>query len=128
GYHFLITNQFPFYADLKENKPKLDWDGKIQIGRPMEKIGAGVKDDNKTSLHICLVGEKYFTEKQLQNASQLCLYLALKFGLSLGTDILGHYEYWTSKGLEALKSCPNIRMPDFRKMLKMVELDPTFKI
>ena len=129
GYHFLITNQFPTYPSLKDNNPKWEYDGKIWKGRNIEKIGAHVKGDNANSIGICLVGTGFFTKLQLESARDLCVLLAQGFGLALGTDILGHYEYWLNLKPPQIpqKSCPNLKMNEFRMALKDVEITDDFK-
>tara|TARA_Y100001960_G_C14781757_1_gene887388 strand:- start:3337 stop:3711 length:375 start_codon:yes stop_codon:yes gene_type:complete len=54
GYHFVIKQ-----------------DGTIEIGRPLEKMGAHCKGHNKTSVGTCLIGRTVFTEKQFTSLKQL---------------------------------------------------------
>mgnify|MGYP001608251400 CR=1 FL=1 len=129
GYHFVITNPFPCYWNLKDDMPNETYDGKIWKGRNIETMGAHVKNDNANSIGICLVGTGFFTKLQLESARDLCILLAESFGIPLGTGILGHYEYWLNLKPPQIpqKSCPNLRMNEFRGMLKSVEVTEDFK-
>lgn len=47
GYHFVITK-----------------DGNTHFGRSVERMGAGCTGENADSIHICLTGNKHFTDIQ----------------------------------------------------------------
>lgn len=83
GYHFIITQ-----------------DGQVHTGRPIEKPGAHAKGFNKTSIGICLTGDKSFTEAQFKALREVISELISKFGLSR-IDILEHNQ------LNSKKTCPN---------------------
>ena len=113
GYHYLCTNHFPYWRNLKDCVPIKRYDGKIWKGRPDEVMGAHVKGDNAHSLGICIVGNEAFTSNQVDGAALLAAQLCLRYDLS-AKDVWGHYEFWTKAGEPAKKSCPNINMETFR--------------
>ena len=80
GYHFFIRK-----------------DGTLEVGRPIERIGAHAKGVNKTSIGVCLSGDKNFTELQM-NATRKLYLMLLQFIPNL--TIHGHCEFST-------KTCPN---------------------
>jgi len=95
GYHILIKR-----------------DGEIELGRPIEMVGAGVYGRNEDSIHICLHGVKNFSEHQYQTLNEVVDDLIFRFKLDI-EDILGHYEHDKSK------TCPNIDMPTYRYAYKI---------
>jgi len=107
GYHFLITNAYPKYENLKLRKPDLEADGMILEGRELHKIGAHTKGHNYDSVGIALVGTDVFSKMQIYSLQQLLKLLMKQFNLTV-YDIYGHYEF--NHG----KSCPNINMDYFR--------------
>jgi ssDNA-binding Zn-finger/Zn-ribbon topoisomerase 1 len=117
GYHFLICNQYPTYSSLKDEKPKEPFNGKLQIGRDIEKPGAHVKYDNRNTIGICLVGTNKFTEKQFEKTQELLKELLQLTNLPIEA-ILGHYEYWTKRGEEPQKNCPNFDLEVFRERFR----------
>ena len=88
GYHFVITQN-----------------GKIHKGRPIEKVGAGVKGHNKHSIHICLTGRHEFSRAQFLSANKLVNSLFKDHGLDWGS-VKGHNE------LDSSKTCPNYKVLD----------------
>ncbi len=106
GYHYVILNGYRRKGVYSE-----DDDGLIEPGRPLELVGAHCRGYNKTSIGICLIGDRLFSEKQLFYAlPSLVRELMEKFGLGL-EDIYGHREF------NRAKSCPNL---DVREVLKRV--------
>ena len=81
GYHYVILE-----------------DGHIEAGRPEYWSGAHVKDHNTGSIGICLIGEKYFTEKQLVSLDYILHSLLEDYP---GAEVLGHRD------LDKNKTCPN---------------------
>jgi hypothetical protein len=75
-------------------------DGTVHDCRPENKPGAHCKGFNKSSIGICLIGDKVFTEAQFAALRILVKKLISKHELSI-MDILGHRE------LNRDKSCPN---------------------
>jgi N-acetyl-anhydromuramyl-L-alanine amidase AmpD len=66
GYHFVIGN------DSKIEGLSF-YDGRIEMGRPINKSGAHVRGHNSTSIGICLIGKPgEFTLKQLKAAKLVC--------------------------------------------------------
>ena len=116
GYHFVVLNGRPF-VDVEY------WeflDGQIQPGRHLDddpifeddEIGAHVAGRNRSSIGICLVGNKGFTDNQLNKAKILLKHLTDHFDLSID-DVKGHYE-----DPHTTKTCPNIPMDHFREYMK----------
>ena len=65
GYHYVITNPYPTYNDLKKKTPQLAFNGKVCLGRDTdhdgdvdEEIGAHTLGYNTKSIGICLIGKK----------------------------------------------------------------------
>ena len=110
GYHFLITNAYPEYEDLKSRKPNLAYDGMILEGRAVEKMGAHTRGHNLDSIGIALVGKNVFSKAQIYSLIKLVKLLINQFGLTIN-DVYGHYEF------NPYKSCPNINMDYFRERL-----------
>lgn len=83
GYHYVITK-----------------DGEVHSGRPIERAGAHAKGFNKSSIGICLTGDKEFSDEQFKSLKTVIDELILNFGLSI-IDIIEHNE------LNSSKTCPN---------------------
>ncbi len=116
GYHAIIYNQYPEYKHLVGYKDVVtNTDGKVVFARPYMETGAGVKNDNRYSIHFCYVGYSP-TSMQHQSLLTLCADIISKFNIPL-KNILGHNEYYLNAGLPEIKTCPNIYMPSFRKSL-----------
>ncbi len=108
GYHFVILNGM-----RNRGEYKLEDDGLVEEGRPLDIIGAHVKRHNTGSIGICLIGDRLFSAKQLYEAlPKLLAELLGKFDLTVD-DVYGHYEY-DDKG----KTCPNIDMDLLRASVK----------
>lgn len=124
GYHFVVTNQFPEYKDFFDFKTSRDFsfnsftDGQVHDGRPLGIQGAHVKDDNAYSIGICYIGFSP-TPAQYNSLLWLCQDLMKRYPLITIDSILGHYEYYTNRGLDAEKTCPNFNMEGFRNILKI---------
>lgn len=116
GYHYVILNGRPF-SDV-DYWPFLD--GQIEAGRHLDddpifdddEIGVHVAGRNSSSIGICLVGKKSFTDKQLIVVKELLKNLTEHFDLTFD-DVLGHCE-----DLNTTKTCPNLPMEFFREYLK----------
>ena len=91
GYHFVIAR-----------------DGHWLTGRPLERMGAGVKGYNKDNIHICLVGgidengepEFNYTDKQMSTLRYRLTDLCSIHGIKQ-ENIKGHRD-WP----EVAKECP----------------------
>lgn len=117
GYHYVILNGILTAEDNKAGVYKADLDGMIVEGRPIEKAGAHVANDNKTSIGICLIGKYAFTEKQVEAVIDLCRELINVYDLD-PDDVWGHREYWELNGGAAQKTCPNFKVESIRKVLR----------
>jgi len=84
--------------------------GIVELGRPLEEVGAHTKNQNTTSIGICWVGRTAMEPEQLKSLVRLIRSLMVQFNLK-STDVYGHKEF--DKG----KTCPNYNMVDLRKML-----------
>ena len=88
GYHYII-----------------DLDGKIEVGRPDEKVGAHVSGHNTNSIGICYIGglddkdKPKDTRTEKQKYSMLNLLIALTLKYRDITKITGHNRYVN-------KACP----------------------
>ncbi len=121
GYHFLITNVFPKFEDLKNMTPQVEFDGKVFEGRPIKYKGAHVKGHNSTTIGIALVGDTVespygalFSAKQLYSACDVIMDLMEKFPNI--KKIKGHTE------LDPDKGCPLLNMNHFRKLFNSVNI------
>lgn len=98
GYHYVIRR-----------------DGTLEIGRPLEAVGAHCSGQNKDSIGICLVGgglngeDKYFTDAQFETAANLIRELQEKLGWM---QIFGHNHY-------ANKACPVFDVSEFINKYKL---------
>ncbi len=90
GYHFVIRRN-----------------GKIEIGRFLDEVGAHVKGHNQRSVGIVWVGRKHIDNKQYETLKQLVRELLNTYSLKI-EDVLGHYE------LDHMKTCPNLKMLQVR--------------
>ena len=88
GYHYVI-----------------DLDGKIEVGRPEEKVGAHVSGHNTNSIGICYIGgldnkdKPKDTRTDAQKHTMLNLVIALSLKYKTITKVTGHNKY-------ANKACP----------------------
>jgi N-acetylmuramoyl-L-alanine amidase len=90
GYHYVIKR-----------------DGTLQLGRPLEQVGAHVRGANKTSVGICLVGGmdkrtgkavNDYTDEQWQTLTMVVGGLTVQYP---GVTVSGHNNFTNSK------TCPN---------------------
>lgn len=84
GYHFVIKQ-----------------DGTIEIGRPIEIMGAHCKGHNKNSIGTCLIGRNVFTKEQFNSLQKLHKSLEKIFGKLPAEP---HNKYTD------LKTCPNFNV------------------
>lgn len=86
----------------------IELDGTVHEGRPVERIGAGVKGHNKNAIHICYVGgmdKKNKNPKDTRTKKQKeAIYDILKYFKTLHTKaiVIGHRDF---KGVK--KDCPS---------------------
>jgi len=116
GYHTIIYNPYTKYDFLKNKKIDSNTDGQIVQARPDGEIGAGVRNDNTFSLHVCYVGFTP-TPMQLMSLTSVCLDWIKLYNIKIDS-VLGHYEYYENAGLPVIKTCPQIQMDGFRSMLR----------
>ncbi len=108
GYHYVILNAYPDGDHWQKKRLCPDLEGKIEPGRPLEKIGAHTKGHNHDSVGVCLVGDRVFTSRQLEALREIHREM-LKINPRL--RVLGHYE------VDPNKTCPNLGMEWVRKYL-----------
>lgn len=99
GYHIIINNAYENRSAWLDRKPNFRRDGMVELGRPLDEIGAHVKGKNSTSVGICLIGNTSFTGLQFRS-----LFWEVERIRKVVPDIqiVGHYE------LDSKKTCPNI--------------------
>ncbi len=100
GYHFVI-----------------DLDGTIEIGRPVEEIGAHVEGANAKTIGICMIGTDRFTQEQWQSLATLHDDLSTRFPMA---QWYGHRDFSPDKNgdgiiepWEWLKTCPGFDVRDW---------------
>ena len=85
GYHYVVKR-----------------DGKVEAGRPVDRIPAAVKGHNAGSLAVCWIGTREPTKVQTDALISLVANLAVKYKINI-ENIKGHREYPNVN-----KDCPNI--------------------
>lgn len=93
GYHFVIRR-----------------DGTLELGRPLEQVGAHVAGKNTRSIGICLIGDDQFTEAQFRTLTNLLLVLKIFFP---SMKVSGHND-WTNA-----KTCPNFNVKEWYREVKI---------
>lgn len=114
GYHFVILNGRRRGA-LKFSRED---DGKLEIGRPVEVVGAhaGRVGANHDSIGVCLIGNESFTRFQFCELVWLLRRLNDRF--AVGCDgVLGHGEIDPQKPF-----CPGFNMELLRAAVGMVTM------
>lgn len=105
GYHHILLNGRRTHGVYEK---KLD--GVIEPGRPLDKVGAHCKGQNKDSIGICLIGRSHFSSEQLFiSLPGLVKSLLNKHNLTIN-DVYGHYEFNSGK------TCPNLDMDAVRRI------------
>jgi N-acetyl-anhydromuramyl-L-alanine amidase AmpD len=89
-------------------------DGTIESGRPEERSGAHVKGHNSDSIGIVWVGTNKCEDKQLDALITKVKELCYRYNID-SKEVYGHYELYSGK------TCPNLKMDDFRKSLSHKE-------
>ena len=74
-------------------------DGTLQSGRPEYWVGAHVKGHNETSLGVCLIGRRDFTDAQMQTLKALLIRWRAEYP---DAEICGHCDFDYTE-----KTCPN---------------------
>lgn len=116
GYHWVITNPFPSYRALKDNKPVAKSDGAVAPGRPEDKVGAHCPGFNTKSLGICLIGVNgKYTPSQIETLYAFASAKMAEYGIP-PENVLGHGE--TENGKKQGKTCPDLDMRKVRAELK----------
>lgn len=117
GYHFIILNGKlrPNISNWQKELSIPLMDGNIEVGRYLDgdnfisskETGAHTLNYNGTSIGICLIGNKNFTEKQFYALEMLLKSLLRIYKLDKSC-IKGHYHF-------ANKTCPNFDVDKFVK-------------
>ena len=121
GYHYVILN-----GQITNSFYMESLNGTIECGRTFDgdnfiennEIGAHALGYNKSSIGICLIGNKEFTLEQLNSLLDLVDELRNKYNIPI-ENIKGHYEVCDNK------SCPNFNMNTFRECLLGQESIPS---
>ena len=85
GYHFIINR-----------------DGSIDLGRPINIVGAHCKGFNSDSIGTCMIGRDWFTVEQLKTLRALDT--SLRLLIPEIEETKGHTDY------NPYKTCPNINI------------------
>lgn len=85
-------------------------DGEIQEGRPEDCVPAGQQGHNKESLAVCLIGQGYYTVKQMCSLRDLLKLWMKRYDLTVD-NIFGHYQ------VNPDKTCPMMKMEDLKRLL-----------
>jgi N-acetyl-anhydromuramyl-L-alanine amidase AmpD len=85
--------------------------GKVDSGRPPERIGAHCLGENNCSIGICLVGRRKFTQAQFASLRGLIQAVARRYSME-PTAIYCHREFASAKAQG--KTCPNIDPEELR--------------
>jgi N-acetyl-anhydromuramyl-L-alanine amidase AmpD len=98
GYHYVISNGHPVTSAIYAP----EWDGKVEIGRGHEIVGAHAVGHNATSIGICLIGTAagLFTPLQIKELAALVEWLRGTYNIPRG-KVIGHRDVDT-----AGKTCP----------------------
>jgi N-acetyl-anhydromuramyl-L-alanine amidase AmpD len=91
GYHFVIRR-----------------DGEIEVGRPIEHVGAHCEGANRNSIGVCLIGKTQFEQAQFEALKKLIRSLRWLLGERL--SVRGHREFPSAK--RQGKTCPNFEVRD----------------
>lgn len=102
GYHFVILNG----KVNREVIPLLD--GQIEVGRPLSKTPASVKNHNMGAIAICLIGDEVFTAPQIRSLYKLLNDLMRRYNIPY-TNIVGHREI-----ADKPTSCPGFDVSNIR--------------
>jgi len=109
GYHYVINNCYPTSDTFKHHFPVVGNDGRIEVGRDIEKAGAHARGYNENSVGICLIGEDSFTSSQLNSLATLIAYRYPDL------EIKAHYEV-------SGKTCPNIDIEVIKELVDLKRL------
>ena len=118
GYQYLVSN-----GQIRPDYYLPASNGSLEIGRQIDgdnivesgEQGAHAYGYNSDSIGICLIGNDQFTVDQISKLIELVVNLMNRFEIQL-ENVVRHYE------LDPRKTCPNIEMDSFRKLLKGVKL------
>lgn len=123
GYHYIIYNGYLRPPDRDWHPPMSGTDGydpkedgKVVPARAVERPGAHVAGANKSSIGICLIGKQSFTPRQFESLKKLVASILDTYELE-PMDVLGHREYWETRGETARKTCPNFPVEKLRNEL-----------
>jgi len=116
GYHFVIRNAYPERGGYAGH-----WDGHVELGRPIEEVGAHCKGFNRHSIGICLIGnptartfaKSWYTKQQIESLLKLLKGLCERYAI-LPERVFGHYE------LGAKKLCPGFSLQQYRKTREII--------
>lgn len=119
GYHFVVSNGRT--TDGMKN-PWNIMNGSIEAGRRLDdddkfeadEVGAQVYGLNSTSIGICMIGKKSFSESQFLKLRFLVGELQSKLKIP-AASVYGHYEAGiVDPKYATTKTCPNFNVSDFR--------------
>ena len=108
GYHYVIGNGYMGNS----KKYYEDYDGFIDDGRDVKKIGSHCKGQNSHSIGVCLIGKESFTEQQFRSLETLIYALMEEYNLG-EDDVWAHYEFDDSK------TCPCFNVREWLNSLQV---------
>jgi len=119
GYHYVICN-----GQLETGLYLASMDGSIEVGRPIdiqalqlgETIGAHAYGHNRDSIGVCLIGNEYFTPKQLGALVPFVLELCHQYNIDPEAGIIGHNQTEHSKRIGKL--CPHFSVEALVDLIK----------
>jgi len=106
GYHYVILNGCRKKGHYNDKD-----DGVLEIGRPLEEIGAHCRGHNHDSVGICLIGNHHFSIKQLKRLIQLISFLRQDSRIG-NVPVFGHRDF------NPHKTCPNFDIQDLNLIFK----------
>lgn len=92
----------------------IELDGTLRKGRSDWSVGAHCTGVNSTSIGVCMVGVKNFSDNQLKTLRELLIELMRKYSLGV-ESITGHYEWPSAKAQK--KTCPNMTTKQLRDLV-----------
>lgn len=90
-------------------------DGRVQMGRPIEKVGAHAKGFNLHSVGVVWVGRHVCEGVQWESLVRTVATYCIAYELDPMTQVKGHRSELTHDG-----TCPNIDMDRFREAVRLI--------
>jgi len=115
GYHYVVLNGFWDRNEYVTGKRNTSTNGKIDVGRSENEIGAHAYGYNGKSIGVCMVGKNgKYTAEQMEASISLLASLVKKYSVPVA-KVIGHYETWSGKAQG--KTCPVLDMHKVREQV-----------